>query len=147
MGRFPVQDVRRALEGIGDPFYREWSAEEENGEICIETGEEKTYTGPDGRMHSERCTDSFYVSVRDGQVDGLDWDRPLGRPGTLRALWHLIEMHELVLIDPSGPPPMVFAPFDTTLDRIEKAWPEYRENGVHIFGSWDGFRSHYGGEA
>jgi len=145
LGCFPVQDVRRALEGIGDPFYREWNSEEENGEICIETGVEKTYTGPDGRTHSERCTDSFHFTVKDGRVGGLDWDRPLGREGTIRALWHLIETHGLSLIDPSGggDHPMLYVPSKTCLEDVEQVWPDCRKTGAHVFDGYEDFRSHF----
>lgn len=142
---FPLGDVREAFRAIGDPFFKEWGVDGEDGEGGIETGEQIPSTMPDGRTDFGSSTDTFSFTVKDGQVNGLDWDRPLGREGTIRALWHLIETHRLSLIDPSGggDHPMLYVFSEASLKDVEQVWPDCRETGVHVFNSYEDFRSHF----
>lgn len=144
MGAFPLEDVRTALKGIGDPFYKEWGVEED-GDGGIETGEQIPYTSPDGRSAFASSTDTFLFTVVNGQVKALDWDRPLGREGTVRALWYLIEALRLSLIDPSGggDEPMLYVTSEAVLEEVEQVWPECREMGVHIFDGYVDFRTRF----
>ncbi|GBQ90231.1 hypothetical protein [Asaia krungthepensis] len=137
-GCFPLEDLRAALKGIGDPFYKEWSG-------GIETGEQTPYTMPDGRTDFASSTDTFLFSVKNGMIYGLDWDRPLGREGTVRALWHLIETHGFSLIDPSGggDHPMLYVLSEACLEDVEQIWPDCRETGVHVFSGYEDFRSYF----
>lgn len=142
MGSFPLIDLRTALRATGDPFYREWGVE---GQGTIETGEQISYTLPDGSTDFGSSTDTFHFTVKNGQVSGLDWDRPPGREGTIRALWHLIETHRLALIDPSGGGdyPMLYVLSEALLEDVEQVWPECRETGVHVLDGYKDFRSHF----
>ncbi|NVN03645.1 MULTISPECIES: hypothetical protein [Asaia] len=120
-GSFPLSDVREALKAIGDPFFKEWGVDGENGDGGdggIETGEQIPYTLPDGRIDFGTSTDTFLFTVKNGQVDSLDWDRPLGREGTIRALWHLIEIHRLSI---AGKAVFMCSAATKTSDRISKA--------------------------
>ncbi|WP_336762702.1 hypothetical protein [Asaia sp. VD9] len=142
---FPLSDVREALKAIGDPFFKEWGVDGEDGGGSIETGERIPYTLPDGRVDFGSSTDTFRFTVKNGQVNSLDWDRPLGREGTIRALWHLIEIHRLSLIDPSCGEdlPMLYVLSEACLEDVEQVWPGCRESGVHVFSGYEDFRSHF----
>lgn len=145
MGTFPLEDLRTALKGIGDPFYKEWGVEGEDGNGGIETGEQIPYTSPDGCSAFASSTDTFLFIVVNGQVRDIDWDRPLGREGTVRALWYLIEAHRLSLVDPSGggDEPMLFVTSEAVIEEIEQVWPECREMGIHIFDGYEDFKAHF----
>jgi len=142
---FPLSDVREALKAIGDPFFKEWGVDGEDGGGSIETGERIPYTLPDGCTNFGSSTDTFRFTVKNGQVNSLDWDRPLGREGTIRALWHLIEIHRLSLIDPSCGEdlPMLYVLSEACLEDVEQVWPGCRESGVHVFSGYEDFRSHF----